>query len=108
MLPVSIKLNHIVISMIDSISSRGLKSNCKTTVNWHVNNIAADILADRKRAVMRSIINNYKIKPRRDLPKLDYGVFYALFLIICRNGNKGFWTIGHANPFSLLLISPTY
>lgn len=57
---------------------------------------------------MRSVINNYKIKPRRDLPKLDYGVFYALFLIICRNGNKGFWTIGHANPFSLILLSPIY
>ena len=101
MLPVSIKLDHIVVSMIDSISSRGLKSNSQTTINRHVNNIAADILADRKRAIVRSIINNYKIELRRDLPKLDNGVFYALFLIICRNGNKGSWTMGHANPFSM-------
>ena len=101
MLPVSIKLDHIVVSMINGISSRCLKTNCKATVNWHVNNIAANIFTDRERTVMRSVINNYKIELRRDLPKLDYGVFYALFLIICRNGNKSFWTIGHANPFSI-------
>ena len=50
---------------------------------------------------MRPVINNYKIELRRDLPKLDYGVFYALFLIICWNGNKSSWTISHANPFSI-------
>mgnify|MGYP004564208141 CR=1 FL=1 len=108
MLPISIKLDHVVISMIDGISSRGLETNCKTTVNWHINNIAADILADRKRAVMRSVINNYIIELRRDLPKLDYGVFYALFLVICRNGNKSSWTIRHAIPFSLFKISSIY
>ena len=86
--------------MVNGISSCSLKTNCEATVNWHVDNIAADILADRKRAVMRSVINNYIIEPRSDLPQLDYGVFYALFLVICRNGNKGSWTIGHAIPFS--------
>ena len=50
---------------------------------------------------MRSVINNYKIELRRDLSKLNYSVFYALFLIICRNGNNGSWTMGHANPFSM-------
>ena len=108
MLPVSIKLDHIVVSMVNGISSCSLKSNSQATINRHVNNIAVDILTDRKRAVVRSVINNYKIELWRDLPKLDNGVFYALFLIICRNGNKGSWTIGHANPFSLLLISPIY
>ena len=86
--------------MINGISSCGLKTNCKATVNWHINNIAADILRDRKRAVMRSVINNYKIKHRSGLPKLDNSVFYAFLLVICRNGNKGSWTIGRAIPFS--------
>lgn len=100
MLPISIKLDHIVVSMINCVLSRNLETNCKAAVNWHVNNIAADILTDRKRAVMRSVINNYKIELRRYLPNLEYGVFYALLLVICRNGNKDSWTIGHAIPFS--------
>ena len=49
---------------------------------------------------MRSVINNYKIELKRYLPNLEYGVFYALLLVICRNGNKDSWTIGHAIPFS--------
>ena len=105
MLPVSIKLNHIVVSMINGISSRCLKTNCKATVNRHINNIAVDTLADRKRSIMRSIINNNKIKLRRNMPKLGNGVFYTLFFIICRNSNKSSWTKGHANPFSLCKLN---
>ncbi len=46
MLAVSIKLNHIVISMINRITRSRLKPNGQTTVNGHINDVTTKILAD--------------------------------------------------------------
>lgn len=45
MLTISIKLNHIVITMVDGIPGRGLKTNSQTTVNWHINHSTMKLVA---------------------------------------------------------------
>lgn len=45
MLPIGIKLDHIVVSMIDGIPGRGLKTNSQTTVNWHINHSTMELVA---------------------------------------------------------------
>lgn len=68
MLAVSIKLDHIVVVMVDGISSRSLKAHSQTTIDWHANDVAAKFLTDGKRAIVRPIVNNNKIKAWRNLP----------------------------------------
>ena len=68
MLPIGVKLNHIVIVTVDSVASGGLKTNCKPTIDRHINDIAAKILTNRKCAIMGPVINDNKIKLRRNLP----------------------------------------
>ena len=68
MLPIGVKLNHIVIVTVNSVASGGLKTNCEPTIDRHINDIAANILANGKRAIMGPVINDNKIELRRNLP----------------------------------------
>lgn len=45
MLPISIELNHTVITMIDGIPGRGLETNSQATVNWHINHSTMELVA---------------------------------------------------------------
>ena len=93
MLSVGIKLNHIVVAMIDGISSRSLKTNSQTTINWHGNNVTVQRSTYLTRSIPRPIINNNEIKLRRNSPKLCNSIFNTLFFIVCRNCNKSFYLI---------------
>ena len=93
MLAVGIKLNHAVVAMVDSISSRSLKTNSQTTINWHGDNVAVQRTTNFARSVARPVINNNKVKFRRNSPKLCNSIFNTLFFIVCRNCNKSFYLI---------------
>ena len=103
MLSVSIKLDHIVVTLIDGISSGSLKTNCQTTINWHGNNVTVQRTTYFACTIARPIINNHEVKFRCDSSKLSNGIFNTLFFIICRNCNKSFCMIGQT-PTNLSLV----
>ena len=104
MLAVSIKLNHIVISMINCITRSRLKSNSQTTINGHINNVTIKVLADRQCSISRSIIDDDKIKLRCNLPEFTYGISNAILFVVSRYSNKSSSWIRQNEPFSSLLM----
>lgn len=88
MLPVGIKLDHIVVSMINGISSRCLKTNCKATVDRHRDDITTQQITYFSRSVAGTIIDDNEIKLWSNRTEFFYCAFNALLFVISRNRNK--------------------
>ena len=88
MLSVGIKLDHIVISMVDSISSCSLKTNRKATVDRHCNDTTAQQITYFSRSVMRTVIDDNEVKLWGNRAEFSYCVFNAFLFVICWDCNK--------------------
>ena len=108
MLAVSIKLNHIVISMINRITRSRLKPNSQSAINGHINNVTTKVLADSQCSISRPIIDDYKIKLRCNLPEFAYGISNAILFVVSGYSNKSSSCIRQNKPFSSLYFLLLY
>ena len=86
-LPITIKLNGIVIPVLQCIAVTGLHRTANSEIDRKIQYVQAFFLADRKRIVLRAVIDDHIVKLRCILNDIPHSVLYALFLIVSRNNN---------------------
>lgn len=64
MLSIRIELNHVVVIILQRITSCCLKSNRQATVNKHINYIASQTHTKFESAIPRAVVNDDKVKLR--------------------------------------------
>ena len=88
MLTICVKLHSISVTISGRIAHAGLKSAGKSEIHRKVKNTASQFLADLKRMICTSVIDDQIIILRTVFLQIRHHVRYVLFFIICWNNDQ--------------------